>query len=86
MLSRTLKFCLSQGHKHLNHTELTHKMSELRAKIEKSSEELKHLRQQVKQKENEANLKNKDIMEKRLKLTEDVKKSEKVWENAKKQS
>lgn len=41
---------------------------------------------QVKHKEAATAQKNKILHEKRVRLTEDVKKSEKVWENAKKQS
>lgn len=41
---------------------------------------------QVKLKEAETAQKNKALHEKRVRLTEDVKKAEKVWENAKKQS
>lgn len=47
MLTRTIRSLFSQGHKHLNHTELSAKMGELRKQIKVATEELDTLKQQV---------------------------------------
>lgn len=47
MLTRTIRAFFTHGHKHLNHSELSGKMGELRKHIKVTSEELEVLKQQV---------------------------------------
>ena len=47
MLARSLRVWFSQGHKHLNHTEIAAKMKDLRGDIKNLEGELNQLKQEV---------------------------------------